>query len=172
MNFQFYREKLEESKNFEEFKKKNPSSYFCSGFFVIDKEGKDNKIHFDYFLPKEKKIISFQLEKGIRQVPVEVFDKKIPEKIPLDQDFDFDDVEELIIKEMENQGIKSKLQKILLSLQEINTKISLVGTVFISMLGMLKIQINIENMKVIRFEKRSFLDMVNVLKRKDKEKDE
>jgi len=169
MNFQFYREKLEESTVFEEFKKKNLDSYFCSGFFVIDKEGKDNKIHFDYFLPKEKKIISFQLEEGIQKVPVEVLDKKVPEKVPLDHDFDLEDVEELITKEMENKGIKSKLQKILVSLQKVNGKTSLVGTVFISMLGMLKVQIDIENMKIIQFEKKSFLEMVNISKKDKKD---
>ena len=169
MNFQFYREKLEDSKNFEEFKKKNPDAYFCSGFFVIDKEGKDHKIHFDYFLPKKSKIISFQLEEGIQQVPVEVLDKKIPAEVSLELDFNFDDVEELVIKEMEKQGVKSKLQKILFSLQKINAKTFLIGTVFVSMLGLLKVKIDIKNMKITQFEKKSFLEMVTVLKKDKKD---
>lgn len=166
MNLQFYLEKLHNSKNFKNFMKENSDAFLCSGFFVIDKEGKDNKIHFDYFLPKDKKIISFQLEQDIQQVPVEMFDKRIPEKISVEHDFDFDDIEKMIVMEMEKEGIKNKIQKIILSLQKLKEKDFLVGTVFVSMLGMLKIYISLSEMKITLFEKKSFFDMVNVLKKK------
>ncbi len=166
MNFQFYLEKLSGSDEFKNFKKTHPDAYFCSAFFVIDKEGKGNEVHFDYFLPKEKKIISFQLEKDIQQIPVEIFDKRIPEKISINQDFEFDDIERLINDEMEKQGVKSKIQKIILSLQNLKGKDFLVGTIFVSMLGILKINISLSDKKVESFEKKSFFDMVKVLKKK------
>lgn len=166
MNFQFYLEKLHNSENFKNFMKENSDAFLCSGFFVIDKEGKDNKIHFDYFLPKDKKIISFQLEQDIQQVPVEMFDKRIPKKISIAHDFDFEDIEKMIVMEMEKQGIRNKIQKIILSLQKLKEKDFLVGTVFVSMLGMLKIHIALSEMKITLFEKKSFFDMVNVLKKK------
>ncbi len=166
MNFQFYLEKLHNSENFKNFMKENSDAFLCSGFFVIDKGGKDNKIHFDYFLPKDKKIISFQLEQDIQQVPVEMFDKRIPEKISVAHDFDFDDIEKMIVVEMEKQGIRNKIQKIILSLQKLKEKDFLVGTVFVSMLGMLKIHISLSEMKITLFEKKSFFDIMNVLKKK------
>jgi len=166
MNFQFYLEKLHNSENFKDFIKENSDAFLCSGFFVVDKEGKDNKIHFDYFLPKDKEIISFQLEQGIQQVPVEMFDKRIPEKILAEHDFDFEDIEKMIINEMEKQGIKNKIQKIIFSLQKLKEKDFLVGTVFVSMLGMLKIHIALSEMKITLFEKKSFFDIMNVLKKK------
>ena len=166
MNLQFYLEKLHDSENFKNFMKENSDAFLCSGFFVIDKEGKDNKIHFDYFLPKDKKIISFQLEQGIQQVPVEMFDKRIPEKISAEHDFDFDDIEKMIISEMEKQGIRNKIQKLILSLQKLKGKDYLVGTIFVSMLGMIKIHIALSEMKITLFEKKSFFDMMNVLKKK------
>ena len=167
MNFQFYLGKLHNSENFKDFIKKNSDAFLCSGFFVIDKEGKDNKIHFDYFIPKDKKIISFQLEKDVQQVPVEMFDKRIPKEISVAHDFGFDDIEKIIVGEMEKQGIKNKIQKIIFSLQKMKEKDFLVGTVFVSMLGMLKIHISLSEKKITLFEKKSFFDMMNVLKKKN-----
>jgi hypothetical protein len=164
MNFQFYAEKLLNSKEFKEFKKENPDAYFCSGFFVIDKEGKDNKNHFDYFLPKENKIISFQLEDGLGQVPVESIDKRIPNKVLMDYDFSFEEIENLIEKEMEKQKIKSKIQKIIVSLQNIKQKDFLICTVFISMLGLLKVKVSLPAKKIELFEKKSFFDIMKVKK--------
>ncbi len=169
MNFQFYLEKLQDSENFEKFMKTNPDAYFCSGFFIIDKEHNDNKIHLDYFVPKDGKIISFQLEQGLQQVPVEMLDKTIPKEVSTKYDFEFDDIEEMISKEIENRGIKNKVQKYLLSLQKIDSKDVLAGTIFISLLGLIKVQIDLKDMKIIQFEKKSFLDMINVIK-KDKKK--
>ena len=54
MNFQFYVEKLKSFEKFEKFIKENSDAFCCSGFFIIDTEGKDNQQHFDYYLPKEK----------------------------------------------------------------------------------------------------------------------
>ena len=54
MNIQFYLEKLLNFETFQEFSKKNPEDYLCSGFFIIDKESKDDKAHLDYYLPKEQ----------------------------------------------------------------------------------------------------------------------
>ena len=48
----------------------------------------------------------------------------------------------------------------------INNKF-LIGTVFISGLGIIKVNIDIKDKKIIEFEKKSFFDMVNVLRRKD-----
>ena len=170
MNFQFYLEKLQDSSNFKNFMEKNPDAYFCSGFFVIDKEGADNKIHFDYFLPEENKIISFQLESEIQQLPVEMIGKKVPNKVSTSHDFNFEEVEEMIADEMQKQGIKNKIQKIIFSLQRVDSKEYLIATVFISMLGMFKIHILLPEKKIVLFEKKNFFDMVTVLK-KPKKKD-
>lgn len=164
MNFQFYAEKLQNSDKFKNFKKKNPDAYFCSGFFVLDKEGKDNKTHFDYFIPKENKIISFQLEAKMQQVPVQSIDKKKPIEVSIEHDFEFKDIEKLIEKEIEKRGIKSKIQKIIISLQKINTKTYLICTVFISMLGLLKVHIALPDKKIDLFEKKSLFDIMKVKK--------
>ena len=160
MNFQFYFEKLTSSDVFENFMKENKGAYACGGFFIVDKQGNDNKQHFDYYVPSLKEIFSFKIEDGVQMVPVDIIDKRIPGKIKSNYNFDFDDIEGMIIEEMKKQEINKELQKIILSLQELEGKDYLIGTVFISGLGMIKINIDISEMKFDVFEKKSFFDMV------------
>ncbi len=167
MNSQFLLEKLKDSEIFKKFMKENPSAFLCSGFFVIDKTGKEgNKQHFDYYVPSIKKMFSFQLEDNVRLVPIEVFNENVFEEISLDYDFDFQDIEKKIIREIEEKGIKTEIQKILLSLQKLKGKDFLVGTVFISALGMIKINVSLPDKKIVKFEKKSFFDMLKIIKKK------
>lgn len=167
MNSQFYLEKLYNSEIFKKFQKENPDAYLCSGFFVIDKTGKEgNKQHFDYYLPNVKKMVSFQVEDKIKEVPVEIIEGKIFEKINDHINLDFENIEKIIIDEMNKQNIKNKIEKILLSLQNIDGNDFILGTIFISALGMIKIHINILEKKVISFEKKSIFDMLKIVKKK------
>lgn len=165
MNIQFHFEKLHGSKEFQEFSKEHPEAYLCSGFFVIDKEGKDSKVHFDYFSPKTKELVSFQME-SMRKVPLDTFGEKIPDEISSDIDLEFDELEEIIVKKMKEENVNSKIQKMIFSLQKLDGKDFIVGTIFIPMLGMIKVNIDIKEKKITEFEKKSFFDIMNVLKRK------
>ena len=160
MNLKFYLEKLQASEEYKNFMKENPKAYLCSGFFIIDKIENDGKQHLDYYMPSIKKTFSFQLENEIKLVPIEMIDEKVPAKILFDYDFDFEKIEQIILNEMIYKGIKNKLQKILLSLQNSEGKNVLVGTVFISAMGLLKVRISIPEMKIIEFEKKSFFDIL------------
>ena len=164
MNFQFYWEKLQNSSEFKEFVKENPEAYSCSGFFTLDKEGTDNQRHIDFYLPSEKKIFSFKLqERKVEKIPMQTISEKVPGKINLNVDFIFEDVEKTILEEMKIQNIKQSIQKIMISLQNFKEKEILVCTVFISMLGILRVHIDLEGedkRKVTLFEKKSFFDIV------------
>jgi hypothetical protein len=144
--------------------KENPGAHLCSGFFTMDKEGKDNKRHFDFYVPKTKKMFSFKLEDGVEMMPIDIVIDKIPDKLDIDFDFEFEEIEKMLEGEMKKKEIKSKIQKIILSLQDLKGKPFLVGTIFISMLGLLKVQIDISDMKIVEFEKKSFFDMMKRLK--------
>jgi len=148
MNFQFYVEKLQSSEIFKNFVN----------------SGKENKQHFDYYLPEEKKIESVQLE-NMQIVPIESFGE-LPKKVSFDLDFDFGEIEKMIEQKMLENGIKNKIQKILLSLQNSGGKDVLVGTVFISMLGMIGVTIGLKKMEIIGFEKKSLLDIIKISKKK------
>ena len=66
---------------------------------------------------------------------------------------------------MKTEEIDKKIQKILLSLQSKQGKDFLVGTVFISGMGIIKANIDLSEMKVVDFEKKSFFDMVKMVKK-------
>lgn len=172
MNLQFYFEKLKSSEEYKKFISENSDAYFCSGFFVRNKTGNEveNKTHLDFYVPSSKKIFSFQLENGVRlvpaNIPVEVIEKKIPVKIPNNCKCDFNEIEKLIALEMEKQEINNKIQKMLFSLQAKKEECFLIGTLFISNLGMIKIQINLDKMDLVEFKKQSFFDMLKVVKGK------
>jgi len=163
MDFQFYAEKLLSNEHYLIFKKENNGAICASAFFVIDKEGKESKQHFDFWLPVEKKLFSFKLEAGGEMIPVEVLEEGYdPLSIPLNLTFNFSDVEEVIHSRMNKENIDKKVQKMLLSLQLKEGKPYLVGTVFISMMGMLKIVYSLEEKKLEEFEKKSFFDIMKV----------
>jgi hypothetical protein len=166
MNFQFYFEKLSKSKEFQKFVKENKDSFFCSGFFVVDKKGEDNKQNLDYFVPSINKMFSFKLDKNVELVPVESFGETFkPEKIPDNVDFDFNEIERLIEGEMFDKKIKNKIEKLLFSLQAKDKKNYLFGTIFISGLGLLRVKIDLNEKKIVEFEKKSFFDMVKIVKK-------
>jgi len=165
MNLQFYLEKLSSSEVFREFIKENPDAFFCSGFFSIDKQGSDNQQHFDFYVPRTNEMFSFKLEDEIEKLPMENF-QGVPEKI-LDVDFDLGEVERVISNEMEKKDVKSKIRKIFLSLQRNKDKHFIIGTVFISAMGLIRIDIDVSNMNIVFFEKKSFMDMVRIVKKKD-----
>ena len=171
MNLQFYLEKLQSSEIFKKFAKENPDSYLCSGFFVIDKansKNPDNKVNLDFYVPVGEKVFSFDVKKEIKLIPLEKY-KKAPDKISPECEFNFEDLEKIILDEMNKKDIKTKIQKIIFSLQNLRGKDFLIGTIFISSLGILKVDIDISEKKITKLEKKSFLDIFKVMsKKKDK----
>lgn len=172
MHFQFYLEKLLASKEFNDFRSENKDAFSCSAFFVVDREKSkvpQDKQHFDYFVPSESKMYSFSLEDGVKKLPVEMYGHAAPEKISLDYDFDFDDVERIIKERMATEKTKGNITRILYSMQHLDGKDYLVGTLFLSMLGMLKVHYDIEAKEIVLFEKKSLMDMIQITRKKKDE---
>ena len=171
MNLQFYLEKLQSSDEFKKFAKENPKAYLCSGFFITDKtniKNPDNKVHLDFCVPNKKKAVSFDVKEKIKLIPLERH-KNILDKISSGCEFNFEDMEKMVLDEMDKKNIKNKVQKIIFSLQNLNGKDFLIGAIFISSLGILKVEIDISKKKIAKFEKKSLLDMFRGTgKKKDK----
>ncbi len=166
MNFQFYFEKLAKSSDFKKFVKENKGAFLCSGFFIIDKKGEENKQNLDYFVPSLNKMFSFKIHDKVEMIPIEDYGENFkPEKISEEIDFDFNNIEEMIQNKMNEEKIKNKIEKLLFSLQAKDKKNYIFGTVFISGLGILKIRIDLNEKKIIDFEKKSFFDMMKVMKK-------
>lgn len=167
MKFQLYNEKLLTSKEFETFKKEHPTAYPCSAFFAIDidKNGKNNKVHFDYWIPEHKKMHSFNLTGNIESINVENFEQKDYEQLTMNYTFDLDEVQKQIIEKMKQDNIKGTIQKLLFSLQKKDGQDYLLGTIFLSNMAMLKLVYDIERKEITQIEKKSFLDMFKIIKK-------
>jgi hypothetical protein len=142
------------------------TAYLCSGYFSIDKEGgKENKQSLDFYVPATKKFFSFSLD-DMKKSEIESFGQDfIPEEISIKTDFDFDEMEDLIIEKMKEEKVSNKVQKILYSLQQKDGKPFLLVTVFISGMGLLKIIIDLKAKKITDFEKKSLFDMFKIVKK-------
>ena len=169
MNLQFYLEKLQSTTPFKNFLKENPKAFLCSGFFVISKENKkgekDEKTHLDFFSPEKEKVFSFDMNDNGKIIPLENFEKN-PERISENCKLDFEEMEKLILEEMEKQKIKTKIQKLIFSLQAKDKKDFAIGTAFIPMLGIIKFEIDLQKNKVQNMEKKSLFDLVKITSKK------
>ena len=90
-----------------------------------------------------------------------MLNRKVPEKISK-HEFDFGEIEKMIEEEMEKQNVKNKIQKVILSLQNIKGRDYLICTVFISMLGILKVKIDLSTKEITEFEQKSFFDIMSL----------
>jgi hypothetical protein len=165
MNFQFYREKLRNSETFKQFMKENPSAFLCSCFFSVDFVEKDNRVHFDYYIPSSKQMFSFQLEKNCEKALIETREGFLPEKISQKVDFDLNEIEKVLMEKIKTENLKEDVQKLFLSLQRANGKDSLIGTIFISAMGMISFEMELPSKKIISFQKKSFMDFFKILKK-------
>lgn len=166
MNFKYYLRRLQESGDYRKYMQENPQAYMCSGFFTIDKEGSDNKQHLDFFSPGKDKITSFQMEQEGKATTIDVLDKKIPPQLSIDYDIDFEEIENVVYNKMREHGINNRIQKFIFSLQSVEGKDYLAGTVFITLFGLIKINVEAKTGKIADFEKKSFFDLVSVFKNK------
>ena len=171
MNFQFYVEKLKSSQEYKKFMKENKDAFPCSCFFLMDKAG-GAKQHIDFYIPSTGKMISFALENEIEILLMDASAGKKMPKISLSHDFDFNDIEKLVLERMEQEGMKNKLQKMLLSMQSLNGKDFFSGTIFVSGLGLINMTLDITDMNITDFKKRSLLDMMTLFKKDKDEKKE
>lgn len=170
MNLQFYIEKLKDSDEFQKFMVENPDSYLCSCFFEIGySEGNfkgNEKQHLDFYSPNSKQIFSFKIEEQFMKEPLENFNGSLPKKLGEEFEFNFEELGRIISERMESEKINKKIQKLLISLQKIEDKDSIVATVFISGLGMLKVIIDPISKNILEFEKKSFFDIIKVTRKK------
>ena len=165
MKRQFYLEKLFESEEFKKFKSENQDAYLCSGFFSIDKKGKDNQQHLDFYVPSTKKMFSFRLENEIALVPLESYDERIPEKLDQNLDFDFNEIENMIVSRMKQENVKKEIQKMLFTRQNMEGKNFFICTIFISGMGILKVTIDLDEKQITDFGKKSFFDFMKIVKK-------
>lgn len=168
MNFQFYYEKLLASDEYQKFRREHPTAYACSGFFALDleKNGAHNQVNFDFWLPEHEKMYSFRVTGSVEFLNVENFDKRPFEALSMNYLFDLNKVRIIIEERMKKDNIRGKMKKLLFSLQKLEGIDYLITTVFLDNMGLLKVHYNIVDKKITFIEKKSFLDIFKISRKK------
>jgi len=172
MSFKDTLKEVQKSKDFQEFKKKNPKAKLYSGFFALRKaQGTlvlDAK-QVDYLI-EGKRIQSFLLTdleiKGKEdklEKPVENFEA-LDENIKLD----IEDIKKIVKDELKKQKITAEPQEIIAILQRHEGKQIWNLIIVLGDLELIRLHLDMEG-KIILNKKDNFMDFIRVVKGKKRE---
>lgn len=154
--------KLNEFKEFEDYKKENPDAYFTAGFVMMDENDK-GKWQIDFYSPKKHKITSFVIDKKVQVMPSEqIFQKEVKkiEKLDIDKvkvtlNVAFDKINEILQKKFPHEVPSKKIVIIqMLDGKEI-WNISYITTTF----NLINVKIDAKNGKVLEAKLDTLLDL-------------
>jgi len=158
MGFKETLSELKKSSEFKEFRKENPDAYLCAAFFVINEKIEQRQIHFwlkeakiATFIFNEDKTITLKKEEPLKRDIMQKLDEKI--------NFDIEDIQRLIEKEIKKDKQDVQISKIIAILQVLDDKQIWNITSLLSGLSMLRIHINMDG-KILEKTKGSVFDIV------------
>lgn len=158
MKIQPYVTKLSSSGAYHDFQKKYSNSFMVAGFFVLDLETGNNLHQIDYYVPSEKKIAAFTLDKRVTVQLLDMIGKKAPEKLDINTKIDLDQLKGILDDEMKNRNITDQIKKIIAILQNIDGKKIWNLNCVLSGLGILTAHVEDSSGTVIKMEKKSLVD--------------
>lgn len=165
MKFSQVLDKIESSKEFSEFIKKNPKAYLCAGFFVLDfdpttKEKEAGQL--DYALAnnriftfsiQDNKVMIKEAEKVLKK---ENYKSKIREINPRLK-IEVDELEAVVTKAFSKNKIQGKLGKIIAVLQNFEGKQIWNLTCMIDLFSIVMIHIDSQTGEVLKCERKTCL---------------
>ena len=167
MNFKETLDKIEASQEYKTFKTNHPDAQLCAGFFIKDFLSNDSKDSIDY---KEKdKIFTFNvLQDEIKMYEDELMDlPNTPKLQPLlknETKIEVDDLKSIALDRAHEEGSGAKFNKIIAVLQtheEDNIKRQIWNlTCMLDQLIILHILIDCNSGEIIKFQRKSFMDMI------------
>ncbi|MBR9703944.1 hypothetical protein GOV12_00905 [Candidatus Pacearchaeota archaeon] len=156
-------EKVQNSLEFKEFIDKNPSAKLVSGFFIIDFLSNDSKKSIDY--KKGEDIFIFDLFEDSRVVMkkdelIKGTGHKPLEKINSEIKVEVEDLKGIAGIKILDEGIHSKMNKIIAVLQRLENKT--VWNLTCMLDGLIIINMIVDSMseEIIKFERKSMMDMI------------
>lgn len=155
-----YVDKLNTSKEYKDFIKHNNDAFMIAGFFILDIEAGKNLHQIDYYVPSNKKIAAFTLDKGVTVQLLETINRKVPEKLDIKTRIDIDALKGILEDEMKNRGITEEIKKIIAILQNIDGKKVWNVNCVLTGMEILKAHIEDESETVLKMEKASIMDYV------------
>lgn len=162
MKFSHYLSRVEESKEFKDFRKKNKKAHLCAGFFVLDFETGKNMHQVDYCLPN-RRIATFILDEGVNfKISEQAIKKELPE-ISKNAELDLDALKGIVEDEMKNHTVTEQVKKIIAILHVLDNKLVWNLQCILSGLEILNIHIDDSDGSILKFEKHSLLEMIKTL---------
>lgn len=158
MKLEHYQKRVEESKEFRDFKKKNKKAYLAAGFFVLDFEGGKNMHQIDYALPNGK-IATFILDEGVKfKVSDQAIKKPLPEIKP-EIKTDLEALKGIVEDEMKNRIVTESIKKIIAVLHILDNKPVWNLQCILDGLSLLNVHVD-DKGNVLKFEKHSLMEMI------------
>jgi len=159
MKIKPYVERLSSSKAYHEFQKKYDDAFMIAGFFILDLESQNNLHQLDYYVPKEKKIAAFTVDKGVTMQMLDMINNKlVPEKLDIQTNIDLDALPGILTDEMKNRNITEEIKKIIAIVQTVEGKKIWNLNCVLSGMGILKAHVDDESKTVLKMEKSSIMD--------------
>lgn len=173
MGIREIQEIIKDSEEFKKFIEDYPEAELCTGFFVTDFFGNDNKKSLDYAV--EDRVFSFSINeldkiKMYEDKMVEVKGKEFPklEKIDPNVEVDLDEATGIAKTRTLDEGIHAKFSKIIAVLQKYNHNGKDMQiwnfTCMLEGLIILHIIVDSETGDIVKFERKSMMDLI---KKKD-----
>lgn len=167
MNFKEALEGVEASEEYKSFRESNPNAELCAGFFIQDFLSNDTKDSIDY---KDKgKIFTFNILKdGIKMYEDELMDlpntPKLQALLSNETKIEVDELKAIAQNRAHEEGIGAKFNKIISVLQthEENSEKKQIWnlTCMLDQLIILHILVDCNTGEIIKFQRKSFMDLV------------
>jgi len=166
-------EKLENSKEFKEFKKENPSAFLTTGFFVVDNEAKTESKQLDFATSKgeEKELVTFLIGEKIEQKKEETIKKEKFNRIEIPK-IELNDALEIMKKETEKiSQTYSKIIAILQMIENEGKSAEIWNLTCLSGFNMFRLHIDAMTGEIFKEENKNLMDIVRIEKKGDKKQD-
>jgi hypothetical protein len=160
MKIQPYVEKLNTSNEYKKFKIKYNDAFLVAGFFVLDFETGQNIHQIDYYIPSEKKVAAFTLDKDVMLQVMNMMNDKVPEKLDIQTNTDLEALKGILEEEMKNRSITEEIKKVIAVIQTVEGQKVWILNCILSGMEILKAHVDDESGSVLMMEKASVLDYI------------
>jgi hypothetical protein len=160
MKLQPYIKRLVASKEYKGFVKKHSDAFAAAGFFVIDFETGSNIHQIDYYIPSEKKIAAFTLDKGVAVQEMTLVNSKVPEKLDVENNIDLDELRGIVQDEMKNRSMTEDIKKMIAVLQTAEGKKIWNVNCVLSGMEILRAHVDDATKTVLKMDKISMMDIM------------
>lgn len=160
MKLQPYIEKLNSSKEYKAFTEKHNDAFMVAGFFILDLETGQNLHQIDYYIPSEKKVAAFTLDKAITLQLMQYANKKVPTELDIKTRIDLEALEGILQDEMKNRGMSEEIKKIIAVVQNVEGKKTWILNCVLSGMEILKAHVEDKSKTVLKMEKISMSDII------------